>query len=248
MVDGDVLAALRAKVALIESSDGLPERAAGTCAAARAVGTPDESEVSRGPHLSAPLRFGAPVGGGEPAVPAEFPGCDGAPSRRKGGGRAAGGRPAQEFTEESALRRIERLCNVSEQCSSKLRTRLLREGWAPSQVEGAIRRARACLLVDDERYASVLVRSRIAQRKGVPGILAELQQLGYGEDYARELVDAQTAEDECGSEVQRALAVLEARPPRSKNLHDGAYRKLMGRGFGSEVSSEAATLFCERHG
>ena len=257
MADGDVLAALRAKVTLIESS-GLSEGARRVRAAERAAGAPDmrgtaapsdERGDAFAPDLFAPFGSGGPNAGKELDEDGE-PVDEGAGARapRRGtAARAAGPRPARALTEEGAFRRIEQLCNTAEQCSAKLRARLLREGWKADQVEEALRRAEACLLLNDDRYASVLVRSRLSQRKGVPGIVAELRRLGYQEDYVRELVAAQMDEDGCGSEVQRALAVLEARPPKSRNLHDGAYRKLMGRGFGSEVSSEAATLFCERH-
>ena len=178
---------------------------------------------------------------------------DGQGKDAKGGKDARGDKggksfsPAErEFGEESALRRIERLANVSEQCSGKLRRRLLREGWTAEQVEGALDRAKACLLVDDERYASVFVRSRLAQRKGEAGILFELKGLGFAEEYVVSLVQDLRCDAGLGTEVERALELLAAKPPKSKNLHDGAYRKLVAAGYASSVASEAATLFCEQ--
>ena len=48
------------------------------------------------------------------------------------------------------------------------------------------------------------------------------------------------------SELDRALAFLDKRPARSKNLREGAYRKLIGKGFSSSVASSAARIWCER--
>ena len=42
--------------------------------------------------------------------------------------------------------------------------------------------------------------------------------------------------DDAG-ELARALAVLDRRPPRAKNLRDAAYRRLVQKGYGSSVAS-----------
>lgn len=228
MADSDVLAGLRARIASIESEGsaspvsvrgGLPNPPGPSAgSAARDAGSSPFVGLQRGARSK------------------------GARNGKGGEGSSSGER---DFSEESALRRIERLANVSEQCSGKLRSRLLQEGWKAEQVEGALERARACLLVDDERYASVFVRSRLAQRKGEAGILFTLKGLGYEEDYVRALVQEQRQDADLGTEVDRALELLAAKPPKSKNLHDGAYRKLVSAGYTPSVASEAATLFCE---
>ena len=108
-------------------------------------------------------------------------------------------------------------------------------------VEAALDRALACGLVDDGRFADVLVRSRLAQGRGRRGIAAELESLGIDADG----VEALAAADDDAGEVDRALALLDRKPPRAKNRRDAAYRRLAQKGFSASVSSSAARLWCE---
>lgn len=142
---------------------------------------------------------------------------------------------------ERAFRKIERLCLVREQASEQLRQRLARDGFEHDVVEAAIARALACGLVDDRRFADVLVRSRLSQGRGRSGIASELERLGIDSC----AVDSLAAADDDANEVDRALALLDRKPPRSKNLRDGAYRRLAQKGFSASVSSTAARLWCE---
>ncbi len=152
---------------------------------------------------------------------------------------------------ERAFRKIERLSCVREQSSTALRRRLVREGFSEDDVQAAIGRALACGLVDDGRYAEVLVRSRLSQGRGRHGIEAELADVGIGADEAAAIVD-EALDDGCGqagreeSEIERALVLLDRHPPRSKNLREGAYRRLVQKGYSSSVASSAARQWCER--
>ena len=124
---------------------------------------------------------------------------------------------------DAAFRKIERLCLVRERASEQLRQRLAREGFEAEAVEAALDRALACGLVDDGRFADVLVRSRLAQGRGRRGIAAELENLGIDADG----VEALAAADDDAGEVDRALALLDRKPPRAKNRRDAAYRRLL---------------------
>ena len=159
---------------------------------------------------------------------------------------AAGGQPSRHDAGEvdedvrlsdpdAAFRKIERLCLVRERASEQLRQRLA------EAVEAALDRALACGLVDDGRFADVLVRSRLAQGRGRRGIAAELESLGIDADS----VEALAAADDDAGEVDRALALLDRKPPRAKNRRDAAYRRLAQKGFSASVSSSAARLWCE---
>ncbi|MFR0707631.1 MAG: regulatory protein RecX, partial [Eggerthella lenta] len=141
----------------------------------------------------------------------------------------------------AAFRKIERLCLVRERASEQLRQRLARGGFEAEAVEAALDRALACGLVDDGRFADVLVRSRLAQGRGRRGIAAELESLGIDADS----VEALAAADDDAGEVDRALALLDRKPPRAKNRRDAAYRRLAQKGFSASVSSSAARLWCE---
>lgn len=141
---------------------------------------------------------------------------------------------------DAAFQRIVRLASRSEQASSKLRARLLKEGFPEASVEPAIERALACGLVDDARYAEVLVRSRISQGRGRQGIALELEKLDI------DFPDLDAIFEECGqTEVERALDLLDRRPPQAKNARAAAYRRLVQKGYGSEVASSASRLWCE---
>ena len=160
---------------------------------------------------------------------------------------AAGGQPSRHDAGEvdedvrlsdpdAAFRKIERLCLVRERASEQLR-----EGFEAEAVEAALDRALACGLVDDGRFADVLVRSRLAQGRGRRGIAAELESLGIDADG----VEALAAADDDAGEVDRAHALLDRKPPRAKNRRDAAYRRLAQKGFSASVSSSAARLWCE---
>lgn len=145
---------------------------------------------------------------------------------------------------ERAFRKIERLACVREQASEALRRRLVREGFCEDAVEEAVARALACGLVDDLRYADVLVRSRLSQGKGRRGIVAELEDLGIAVDEVASLSEGQRVGDDA-AEISRAIALLERKPPRSKNAREAAYRKLIQKGYGSSVASSAARQWHE---
>lgn len=151
---------------------------------------------------------------------------------------------SQNGSTQEAFQKIVRLVRMREQASVALRQRLVRENFSEEAIDGALARAVACGLVDDRRYADVLVRSRLSQGRGRRGIAAELASLGVD---ASE-VDAFTEQELVGDdseEIERAVAVLERKPPRSKNRRDAAYRRLVQKGYSSAVASSAARRWCE---
>lgn len=149
-------------------------------------------------------------------------------------------------TFEGTFKKVERLCLVREQSSLKLAQRLMREGYDERLVAEAIRQAQSWGLLDDARYAEVLVRSRLAAGKGIAGIERELAQCGI----ALEDVNGWPEEFEAcrESEEERAFAVLRKHPPRSKNVREGAYRKLATKGFSASVAASVARAWAEQQG
>ena len=239
----DLRARLRAEIAAIEQGAApaadIAESSRPHEAPARFRETP-----SRSPEESA--RF--PEAPDDPRVHAAFRAASGNLSgasdvrRKTPRSDAAGLEDARFAAPAAAFRKIERLCLVREQACEQLRQRLARDGFEPEAVEAALSRALACGLVDDARFADVLVRSRLAQGRGRRGIAAELEGLGIDADS----VDALAAGDgDDAGEVERALALLERKPPRAKNRRDAAYRRLAQKGFSASVSSTAARLWCE---
>ena len=139
---------------------------------------------------------------------------------------------------EAAFKKIVALVNASDKSEFTLRERLARESFSPNDIDEAIERARSYGFINDMRYAEVLIRSRLNQGRGMCGVERELRD----QNIAIEDVEGWPYEfgvtDE--SEYQRALEVLKRNPSRSKNLRDGAYRKLMQKGYSSSVSASAA--------
>lgn len=149
----------------------------------------------------------------------------------------------ESTTLKAAFKKIERLCAVREQSSKALRDRLVREDFDPRAVDAALARALACGLLDDMRFADVLIRTRLSAGKGMMGIEAELARFdieasrvaGWPLEYGVSLE----------GEIDRALLFLQRKPPHTKNLRDAAYRKLISKGYSSSVASSAARLWFE---
>ncbi|MEG1253427.1 MAG: regulatory protein RecX [Raoultibacter sp.] len=165
------------------------------------------------------------------------------PGNQSSGGLELGSQPDFDAAKKAAFKKIERLCAVREQSTKALRERLVREEFDPLATDEAIARAVACGLLDDARFADVLIRTRLSAGKGMMGIEAELCRFaidpagvaGWPGDYGVALE----------GEVDRALALLHRRPPTAKNKREGAYRRLVGKGYSSSVAASAARLWYE---
>jgi len=149
-----------------------------------------------------------------------------------------------EKTNEDALKRIEYLVSFQERCSKDMQERLVREGFSSEIAEEAVVRACSCGLINDARYAEILINSRLRSKKGKPGIERELRNLGIDVESLTCWQDAFEKHDE-NSEVDRALALLTAKPPRSSQPQRTAYAKLIGKGYSSSVASTASRLWWE---
>lgn len=151
--------------------------------------------------------------------------------------------------EERAYQRVLRMLSASEQSSRKVRAKLERAGYSDELIERTIERARDHGILDDARYAEMLVRSALSQNKGMRAVSAELDELGialeeveaYREQRMRERQDAS------GGEVMRARMLLESRPPRAKNIRDAAFRRLMSKGYDADIAAEVAQWWADQH-
>ncbi|WP_276916020.1 regulatory protein RecX [Parvibacter caecicola] len=211
---------LKARIAEIE---------AGRFAAAEDEGGPVQAA---GAPSASP--FVAPCGGGRSSAPAKHRDDEDSPSGREAG--AGNGEKPKDA--QAAYQRILRIVATREQSSAKVREKLLRAEFPPDAAEEAIERAQRLGVIDDARYCDALIRSALRNDKGVEGVLREAVFLGVN----LEALDSYQAYLEDGEEGQlsRACAYLEAHPVRSKNQRDGAFRKLVSRGFSVSVASAAA--------
>lgn len=135
-------------------------------------------------------------------------------------------------------KKIIRLVGIRDRSVEELRKRFVQEEFEESAIDQALEKALACGLLDDERFAAALVRTRLAADKGMRGIELELERNGINV-YEHDRVLGEIFPSE-GEEGERALRLLRRKPPQSKNKRDGAYRKLVSKGFSSEIAASAA--------
>lgn len=148
---------------------------------------------------------------------------------------------------DSAFAKIQRLLCIREHASALLYKRLLSSGYDDRIASEAVQRAINCGLVSDERYADVLVRSRLSQGKGLRGIAFELEQADIDPQTVPAYQEA-LFRDSGPDELARALSLLAAKPPKAKRIREAAYRKLVQKGYESGVAASAARMFAEQHG
>ena len=153
---------------------------------------------------------------------------------------------AERDQANSAFAKIQRLLCIREHASALLYKRLLASGYEEHIASEAVQRAIDCGLVSDERYADVLVRSRLSQGKGLRGIAFELEQADIDPHNVPAYQEARFR-DSGPDELARALSLLAAKPPKAKRVREAAYRKLVQKGYETDVAARAARIFAEQH-
>ena len=173
--------------------------------------------------------------------------------------------------ETKAFEKVTRLACARERGSRELVDRLVRDGFSREVAKSAVQRALDCGLIDDVRYGTVLVRTRVAQGCGRKGIEDELERAGIAasdipgwpeeffsvDNFDPFRVNANAEDGVVGcsfgsessdeQEIERALALLRRKPPRSKNIQASAYRKLVTKGYSTSVASAATRRFMEEN-
>lgn len=140
---------------------------------------------------------------------------------------------------KQAYSKVLQLAAIKEQCTFELRSRLLKDGFSQNAIDFALEKACRLGIVDDMRFAEQFARSQMAAGKGLVGIAAELRKRNLTIPSNSDIdFDGQN-----NAELERAVMYLQRKPPRSKNKREGAYRKLVQRGYGSEIASAAARIW-----
>lgn len=139
--------------------------------------------------------------------------------------------------------KLVQLCSVRERSSAELAKRLTTYGYPEDEAREAIAKAQRLGIVDDTRFADLFIRSRLAAGRGERSIERDLLKHGI---VARDLdgwPEAYGIDD--ASQLEAALALLQSHPPRSKQVWNAAYRKLIGRGYQAGVASRAVRIWYE---
>lgn len=144
---------------------------------------------------------------------------------------------------EKALGRLSR-----RECGSvDLARFLVARGTDPSVAESVVADLVRLGLLDDSRFARMLVRDQLLKGKGPRMIALKLREKGLS--FTREQIAEWTAELSETSDLQRALAIVERRYPEAwdrtqsreelRKEQSRAFQALVRRGFAIEVAQSA---------
>lgn len=140
---------------------------------------------------------------------------------------------------KKCYRRISLLASYKERCSEELRIRLItKENFSQNAFDNALKKAINADIVNDKRYSEVYVLSKLSCNKGLYGVLKHLEKMKIDfvdNEYLTSLINK-----EKNLQFNKALNVLNAKKPKSKNLYAGAVNKLLNRGFSMKISVGAA--------
>lgn len=139
-------------------------------------------------------------------------------------------------SKSSAYTRALRLLTVRERSTRELHGRLAKLGFEEGVIDAVIADLTNQHLLSDTRYAQCFIHDKLACGWGLERIRRDLDHQGLDIDTVPGFPEEFIEEDE----YQRARAVLQRRPIGSKNPQASAYRRLMSKGYSSEVASRVA--------
>ncbi len=131
----------------------------------------------------------------------------------------------RERPRTSVKDRALRLLAVRSRSEHELRTRLLRAGYEPEEVDSALVDLEGVGLVDDERFARELAEHQRRRGMGRRAGLAALRVKGVDRDLAERTVDEVQPEDDADLAFELARARLERLRALSPDV---VYRRLVG--------------------
>ena len=160
-------------------------------------------------------------------------------SQARSGARRRGRRQPGDPPSGTAKDRALRLLSVRWRSRAELERRLARAGFPAEEIAAALVDLEGAGLVDDDRFATEVVRSRAGSRlNGNRAIRAALATSGVAPEVVERALAGTNDEDE------RAEALARRRAPRLSGLPpEAAFRRLFGllvrRGYGAVVAREA---------
>ena len=133
--------------------------------------------------------------------------------------------------------RVEALVNKRDYSSKELRDKLLRDGYSNSVCDELIERFRRANVINDERFATVYVRSKTYAGWGRRKIERELRHKGIDCESLPGWPDEFFPEDD---ERSRALELARRRRLTGKNDFQKIVRHLCSKGYSMNVAIDAA--------
>ena len=143
----------------------------------------------------------------------------------------------REMSAQHASMRIERLVDKRDYSAQEMDDKLRMDGYSSSVREAAIARAVDANIINDSRYASIFIRTKLSSGWGSMRIERELRRRGIDihdvDGWPHEFLGEE-------DEFERALAVASSRRISPKNGFQKLVRFLCGRGFTLDTSMRVA--------
>ena len=146
--------------------------------------------------------------------------------------------------EEKAYQRLLKILSYSDRCEFELRKKLADASFTEDEIDCAIEKAKRLNFVNDHRFGVSYVESQLRLGKGVVGIRRDLLAKGFDQVSIDNFFFE--SEENVPSEYDRALDFLGKHTVTAKNVRDGAFRKLIRKGFSVSVASEAAKIYADQ--
>ena len=138
-----------------------------------------------------------------------------------------------------ALIRAQRLLAARERTEKELVSRLEGIGFERDTAQEAVEKLKQSGLQSDNRFADCFIRSKLSSGWGRTLIERELEQRGVDISLVPGWPDDYLEDDE----YERAMCVLDRSHIHAKDVRAAAYRKLMSKGFGQDISYRASRDF-----
>ena len=148
-----------------------------------------------------------------------------------------------ETESDKAYQKILHFLSYRDRSTYELEQKLKEKDFSENAIHEAISKASRLGLVDDDRFARNFVEHAFRAGKGSRRAVNELSRKGFDDAFAQGVVESSTYAEV--DEFDRALEELRRHPPRSKNVRDGAFRRLVGKGYPVSVAAQAARCFTD---
>lgn len=144
---------------------------------------------------------------------------------------------------ELAFSKMMRSVSIREQSSIKIKRKLYECGFSEDVIGEVLERAYRISAIDDRRYCECLIRSALSAGRGLRDIAKEVESL----DIEIESLESYQSYLEEGEDVQieKCLTILKNHPPRSKNILNSSFNKLIAKGYSYSIASKASKIFCD---